>query len=191
MGDEGLARYTKWSATFYEGQYGYFDAMPSVIREYGYQDELCPTSGRKHRQAWLITSQQTIRSLHKKIPGVHLKPCKTKEHWEEVRYKYCKKERTRDLSGNVVEQVKNESYLRQNDIYLLVASKVMGYITPERIGECHRLKQDIHREEFWFGVNSILLERQELATFLSAPAAERFWMRTGHTWKALYLKSQQ
>lgn len=181
-------RRTKWSATFYEGEYHYFDNMPSVVKSYGYQDEVCPTTGKKHRQAWLLTAQQSFRAIQKKIPGVHLKPVLTDEHWDNLK-DYCKKARTRDLSGNVVEEVKNSNYLRQSDIYMLVASKVQGYITPERIAECVRLRQDINREEFWYGVNGILFERPELSNFLSAPASEKFWMRTGHTWKILYNKS--
>lgn len=183
-------RHSKWIATFYEGQYHYFDNMPSVVKKYGYQDEICPTTGRKHRQAWLLTTQQSSLAIRKKLYGVSIRPAMSQEHWDNI-VNYCKKDKTRDLSGNVVEEVANKNYLRQQDIYMLVASKVMGYLTPERITQCHTLKQDINREEFWYGVNSILFERPELSTFLSAPAAEKFWMRTGHTWKALYLKSQQ
>lgn len=181
-------RHTKWIATFYEGEYHYFDDMPSIVKKFGYQDEVCPTTGKKHRQAWLLTTQQSCNAIRKKLYGVHIDPAMSQQHWDNI-VEYCKKARTRDISGTVVEEVSNKNYLRQQDIYMLVAAKVQGYITPERISQCHSLKQDINREEFWYGVNSILFERPELSTFLSAPAAEKFWMRTGHTWKALYLKS--
>lgn len=181
-------RFTKWSATFYEGEYHYFDNMPSVVKCYGYQDELCPTTGKKHRQAWLLTAQQTFTAVQKKIPGVHLKPVMTDEHWTHLK-DYCKKSNTRDLSGNVVEEVRNDNYLTQSDIYMLIAKHVKGYMTLERIRQCSEMKWNIDREEYWYGVNSILFERPELSNFLSAPASERFWMRTNSTWKILYAKS--
>lgn len=181
-------RRTKWSATFYEGQYHYLDEMPPIVKQFGWQDEICPDTGRKHRQAWLLTSQQSFTALQKKIPGVHLKPVLTEEHWTRLKA-YCKKEESKDPNGQTREQVDNDKYMRQCDIYMLIAKYAKGYLTAESITEMLKLKMNPYKEEFWYGANRIIQTKKELVCFLSSAQAEKVWTKTRSTWFNLYNQS--
>lgn len=95
---------SRWSMTVYEDQYGLLTIMPPEIAEWGWQDEVCPTSGKPHRQGYLRTkSQMRFSALKKILPGIHIEVAK---NWSALLI-YCKKEETRDPSGEQVHQVNN------------------------------------------------------------------------------------
>lgn len=74
---------TRWSMTVYESQYDLLDNMPSEVAEWGWQDEICPDTGRKHRQGYVRTQFQMTRvKLSKILPGIHLEVAKD---WEALK----------------------------------------------------------------------------------------------------------
>lgn len=90
---------TRWSFTAYEPQYPLIEARHDLIAEIGWQDEICPTTGKKHRQGFLRTVRQVrFSQLRSLLPGLHIEQAK---NWTALQ-KYCKKEATRDASGSQV-----------------------------------------------------------------------------------------
>lgn len=86
--------------TVYESQYELLECMPSEVAEWGWQDEICPDTGRKHRQGYVRTQFQMTRvKLSKLLPGIHLEVAKD---WDALK-EYCRKVESRDLSGTQIE----------------------------------------------------------------------------------------
>jgi len=89
--------------TVYEGQYAQLEVMPPGIAEWGYQDEVCPETGRKHRQGYVRTRQQVrFSAMQKMLPGIHIEIAK---NWDALR-EYCKKVDTA-VPGTQVHQVQS------------------------------------------------------------------------------------
>lgn len=90
---------TRWAFTAYEPQYPLIEAKHDLIAEIGWQDEICPTTGKKHRQGFLRTARQVrFTQVKALLPGVHVEAAK---NWTALQ-KYCSKEATRDASGSQV-----------------------------------------------------------------------------------------
>lgn len=88
---------SRWQFTAYEDQWPLIDDLDksSTIAEYGYQHEVCPDTGRKHRQGYIRTKVQVrFSALKKEFPGVHFEVAR---NWDAL-VNYCKKEETRDKS---------------------------------------------------------------------------------------------
>jgi len=73
---------THWAFTAYEDQWALFAQMPAPIAEWGWQEEICPDTGRKHYQGYMRTRQQhrfkgshPAESCKKLLPKVHIEPC--------------------------------------------------------------------------------------------------------------------
>lgn len=93
--DRQTDKSSRWAFTAYEDQYGLVDDMSksSTIAEYGFNPEVCPETGRKHRQGYLRTKNQVrFSALKKEFPGIHIEVAK---NWEALK-NYCKKEETRE-----------------------------------------------------------------------------------------------
>jgi len=93
--DRQTDKTTRWAFTAYEDQYKLVDDMgkSSVVAEYGWNPEICPETGRKHRQGYLRTKIQVrFSALRKEFPGIHFEVAK---NWEAL-MNYCRKEETRE-----------------------------------------------------------------------------------------------
>lgn len=90
---------TRYAFTAYEAQYDVVDQAQTdvaLVKMLAYQEEVCPTTGRKHRQGCLQT-QMPVRFSRVKslLPGVHIEVARD---WYKL-VNYCKKQETRDASG--------------------------------------------------------------------------------------------
>jgi len=93
---------TNWQMTVYEGQYQLLDKMPPGVKAWGWQDEICPDTGRKHRQGYVqLTRQQRLSFLRKILPGVHVEIARNIQDL----ILYCSKEATRDPDGQQIRVV--------------------------------------------------------------------------------------
>lgn len=89
--DRQTDKSSRWSFTAYEQQYGLLSDIPHEIAEWGWQDEVCPDTGRPHRQGYLRTKQQVrLSKLTKLLPGIHLEVARD---WNKL-VNYCKKSET-------------------------------------------------------------------------------------------------
>lgn len=74
--------------------------MPPIVAEWGWQDEVCPTSGKLHKQGYIRTyQQQRFAAMKKAFPGVHLEIARD---WNKL-LNYCKKTDTA-VEGTTVRQ---------------------------------------------------------------------------------------
>lgn len=116
-----MEKSTRWSFTAYEPQYPLIEAHHDIIAEIGWQDEICPTTGKKHRQGFLRTVRQVrFSQLRSILPGLHLEQAK---NWEALQ-KYCKKEATRDANGSQVVK-KYEPPWSLHDLLTSVAYQIL------------------------------------------------------------------
>lgn len=87
-----VSKSTRWQFTAYEAQFGLFISMPPGVAEWGWQQEMCPTTNRVHYQGYLrLNSQQRFSWLKRLLPGVHLEIAR---NWDAL-VQYCKKDQTR------------------------------------------------------------------------------------------------
>lgn len=116
---------TRWAFTAYEKDYALIDSLVSghdLIAEIGFQDEVCPTSGRKHRQGYLRTVRQVRFGQLKEVLGtIHFEVAKS---WNAL-VAYCRKVKSRDPSGSQV-QVKFERPMRLHEMLIEVASTLLS-----------------------------------------------------------------
>lgn len=112
---------TRWQFTAFEEQYPVIEARHELIVEIGWQDEVAPDTGRRHRQGYLRTARQVrFSQLKEVLPGVHLEKAK---NWEALK-NYCHKLETRDPSGNQVQRL-YERPLRLHEILIEVARQYL------------------------------------------------------------------
>lgn len=82
---------SRWQFTAYEPQFKFLDTMPPIVAEWGWQDEICPTSGRLHKQGFMrTTQQQRFTAMRKAFPGLHMEIARD---WHKL-LNYCKKKDT-------------------------------------------------------------------------------------------------
>lgn len=89
---------TRWAFTAYQHQYHLFKKMHPMVRQWGWNTEICPDTQREHYQGYILTRQQhrfkgklPADSLRKMFPGVHIEPAR---EWTAL-LNYCKKGETR------------------------------------------------------------------------------------------------
>jgi len=112
---------SRWQFTAYEGQYGLLETMPPGIAEWGWQDEICPTTQRPHRQGYLrLQQQQRFAWLRKTLPGIRVEIAR---NWDAL-IQYCKKEETRAPGAVPIHQVNNIPTL------FAYADEVADYFVP-------------------------------------------------------------
>lgn len=122
---------TRWSFTAYEAQWNLFTLMPPLIAEWGWQTEVCPTTGKRHYQGWLrTTSQVRLRQLRRVLPGVHLEIAK---NWEAL-LTYCSKTDTAVPGTQVTEQ---SSYMNKFQFLEYIVKKVLSEYGYEYLTELH------------------------------------------------------
>lgn len=117
-------RSTRWQFTAYERDYPLLDTYRAtagdqheLIAEIGWQDEICPNTQKKHRQGYVRTVRQVRFTQIKNAMGtIHLEKAK---NWEALKA-YCKKEESRDPSGEQV-AIQFERPLRLHEMLVRVA----------------------------------------------------------------------
>jgi len=86
----------RWAFTAYEPQYKLLEVMPPGVAEWGWQEEQCPTTNRKHYQGFMrLTQQQRFAWMKKTFPGLHVEIAKD---WNAL-INYCMKVETRVDGG--------------------------------------------------------------------------------------------
>jgi len=79
---------SRWAMTVFEPQFKCLEVVPPIVAEWGWQDEVCPTSGKLHKQGYIRTyQQQRFAAMKKAFPGVHLEIARD---WNKL-LNYCNK----------------------------------------------------------------------------------------------------
>jgi len=177
-----------FAATFYDPEIATAkDAKqwPPFVKCIKGQDEVCPTTGRKHFQAQIDTNKQCRSTSFKKwFPKTHFEPVRNLKAHEQ----YIAKEESRDPSGGKTEIRKPFVTDR------MAMEKLVG--TCGRFCECVYMqkspsgtleKEPCHmddKEDFWHRVRCILLEEPDLCGLYAKPDLFRLWKNTKSVWFA-------
>lgn len=116
--DRQTDKSSRWSMTVYEGQFTLLEKMPEVVKDWGWQDEICPTTGKLHKQGYLQTFRQVRLSAFKTIlPGVHMEVARD---WNKL-LNYCKKSETKADNGERVHAVNANVPVAMGDALTMLA----------------------------------------------------------------------
>lgn len=161
-----------------------------LIAEIGWQDEIAPSTGQKHRQGYLRTVRQVRFGQLKAVMGsCHLEKAK---NWEALKL-YCSKTASRDPSGSQV-QMQWTKPMRLHEMLINVAqqfvrfedwlAKTQGFENPS-----YSLDRQTDRKHLLslLAVHSIPLitEHPEYAIVLTRQDAREAWCTYFRTWVAL------
>ena len=186
---------TRWAITVYEPQYDMLDTIIRDIKDnpnirmIKYQDEICPDTGRKHRQGCMLTTNQhrfrgkkPNDSCLKLLPSVHIEPA---VDWPAL-LKYCEKELTRDPKGHAVkavsEYVRKETHDLMTDIsktYLEIKEINSEMLPVRKIDE---KKQDFFTREYIFLTAHILRRNPQNCGFYGQPMPRNLWKDYRDVW---------
>jgi hypothetical protein len=139
--------------TVYEPQFTLLDTMPSLIAEWGWQDESCPETGRLHRQGYFRTARQMRFSQAKDLlPGVHIEQARD---WNKL-LNYCKKKDT--SLGNRVHETNENKHMTMCDALTALAQfhKQNIYNQEDDRGSPIAITPQDLREEYWHCVRKYL-----------------------------------
>jgi len=191
--EDTTVKSTRFAFTAYEGEWPYFLSQPpnDLIAEWGWQEEVCPDSGRHHLQGFLRTKRQTrMSTLIKIYKGVHLEVAR---NWAACKnYSYKAKSA---VPGTQKYWISEQKALTMKDTLLMIASNSMRL---QIVGRCSRIfqedetgkikpptKQELKQEiieEYWAAVNEILMDQPDLIGLLSQPQYQRAWENTRQVW---------
>lgn len=166
----------RWAFTAYEQDWDCFRVMPEIVAEWGYQEEMCPTTGRKHYQGYMrLKRQARLAQLKKIFPTTHFEIAK---NWDAL-VNYCKKEETRVDGGQQRHEVSTR-YLSMSDALIKVAA-VAERIDISRYDDEDRKRRAIVNE-YDVAVAVLLRTDANLIGIYSQPQYERAYVKWRQVW---------
>ena len=176
--DRQTDKATRWSFTAYEAQWPLFATMPDIVAEWGWQEEICETTSRKHYQGYLRTKRQVrLAQLLKSIPKVHFEIAR---NWDGL-VNYCKKPETA-VEGTQRHQLSSTPAMTMADALIMVAENVPD-LPPLKLEQVDN--DAIERRvkfEFWESVKKILMTNPNMVGLFTQPQYERAWRNTRSVW---------
>lgn len=172
---------TRWSFTAYENQYGIIDSLTTagdpLVAEIGYQDEVCPDTGRKHRQGYVRTNRQVrFKQLADIMKGVHLEVARDFLALK----KYCAKTETRDPTGKQV-ATKFERPMRLNELMEHLAGIAWDIYDQDRQTDSHPLIPPV-KDQYITLCSEVLMTKPEYISILAQPIAKNAWYDFRTVW---------
>lgn len=182
-----MAKSTRWAFTVqyeplvYEDMDAYIakphkDHPWDIVAEIGWQDEIAPTTGQKHRQGYLRTVRQTrLAQVKKLLPTAHFEIAKD---WLALK-QYCKKLESKDPSGNTISYVNPNKPLTISQLLLKMAT-----YTVDDFGSDNPLDRFYgdEKKQYWAIARQMLMEDPELAHIIGQPLPQNLWRNTRHVW---------
>lgn len=177
---------TRWAFTAYEAQYELFQTMPDIVKEWGFQDEVCPETGRKHKQGYILThTQQRFNRMKQTLPGVHIEVARD---WNKL-LNYCRKKDTRDLSGAQVHQTNVNRPMTMGETLTLLAAYIP---TPEYREAWMKINKTLYtdKDEYWYCVRSYLhaTDNHNSIGLFTNPQMLCAWTNTRDYWVARHAR---
>jgi len=179
-------KFTRWSlGAVYENQYKhldkYQDKLPDIVKRWGWQDEICPKTGRKHRQGFLLCfAQQRRTALNKVLPGIHLegipfgaKGPKGGDRWQGL-LDYCEKPESRDPNSVAVDETNTKEHVTMEQALTMLAE----YSWSLKVFDTNKKKAN----EYWSAVSQILETKPNLVGVYASPQMEKVWVNTRMVW---------
>lgn len=166
-------RDNKWGFTAYEHQWQYFETMPEIVAEWGWQTETCPTTDRKHYQGWMrLKRQARFAQMAKLFPGVHIEMADNLTALQA----YCRKEDTA-VPGSAVHESSQSKAMSMADALIVLATHV-PYIPPYTIYDDVTPKKlhERYENEFWCAVREVLTIDPQSVGLWTQPQYMRAWI---------------
>lgn len=162
---------SRWQMTVYEGQYGLLQAMPFEVADWGWQDEICPETQKKHRQGYIRTKNQVrLSGVRKFLPGVHVEIAR---NWAAL-LAYCKKAETRDPNGQQVHQTNDipSKYKYAEELTKTLITKYEGTFKTWTLDERLNMVKITALED-------LVLGRRGIEWIISDPGWKTMWKDCG------------
>lgn len=164
--DRQTDKTTRWAFTAYEEQWGLFKEIPDIVKEWGWQTEICPDTQRQHYQGYILTrSQQRFSAMRKILPGVHIEPAR---NWSAL-LNYCKKEESA-VEGSQVKVVNDRKYLKFHEALMRIAN---AYISIPGYDD---------DDNYQSAIRTLLLTNEEDVSLYSNPQLQKAWRMTSSYW---------
>lgn len=173
-----------WSLTIFDpGEYAILankESWPHWIRETKFQEEVAPTTGKRHWQVALFTQQVRFSALKKIFPSAHIEVARNKD----ALMNYV--EKSDSAVPGTQQHLKNEKeYLALHQQLQRLANVAVDLWT-----EYANMRSSLYEEKdknpdkamYWWIANNILAEEPEMAATLANPALEKMWIHTSGTW---------
>jgi len=193
--DRQTDKTTRWAITVYEPQYDMLDSIISNIKDnpnirmIKYQDEICPDTGRMHRQGCMLTTSQhrfkgkvPNESCRKLLPNVHIEPARD---WPAL-LKYCEKEDTRDPEGHAVKAVSEYVRTETHDLMTDIAKmyREVLELNSEMLPEKKPTEKvtDFLTREYVFLTSLILRRNPKNCGFYGQPMPRNLWKDYRDVW---------
>ena len=202
------AKATRWQFTAYEDQFHIIDAIERAInnsqewdmidfRTLKYQTEICPDTGRTHRQGALQSSKQIrFTTMKRLLQGVHIEPAR---NWHAL-LKYCEKTETRLTEGKRVDTSTESRPIRIDELMIEfgciwweeqtcpTCKYIYGHscqsLRPFHLEFCVPHKTYKHPEllGYWDIANRFINRFPHLAGLVAQPMPQNLWKHTRQTW---------
>lgn len=175
-------KYTRWSATIWENEWQVLSGtMPDIIKGWGYQEEIAPTTGTRHYQAWILCHKQERMSALKKIfPTAHLEgiPSGAKgpnggDRWQGL-LDYCQKEQSRAPGAKPIQEYNPKQHVTMEQALTALAK----YHVPS----LPMFSPKHYKQEYWVAVSQVLRETPDLVGVYASPNMEKVWVNTRNVW---------
>lgn len=214
------AKATRWQFTAYEDQFHIIDAIERAInnseewdmidfRTLKYQTEICPDTGRTHRQGALQSSKQIrFTTMKRLLQGVHVEPAR---NWHAL-LKYCEKTETRLTTGKRVDTSTESRPIRIDELMVEFGciwweeqtcpscKYIYGYgghyhMHAFHLEMCvpHKTYKPPGNPNYWEIANTFIDRFPHLAGLVAQPMPQNLWKHTRQTWlsKALISITQR
>jgi len=201
--DITTTRFVRWSMTVYEEQWHLLANMPPMVKAWGWQDEICPTTGRPHRQGYIHTKQTTFKQLNIFLRGIHLEgiPYGAKgknggDRWAGL-LAYCKKDETRAPGAVPVQQVNYELPPSQaealiaiaRDLYWQADQREAYLLNMEGLVLPNGLEKRWQMTHYWAAANRIIVRKPHWGPIFARVETQKLWINAHKAYRNLYLIS--
>lgn len=164
--DRQTDKTTRWAFTAYEEQWSLFKEIPSAVKEWGWQTEICPDTQRKHYQGYILTqTQQRFSAMKKLLPGVHIEAAK---NWPAL-LNYCKKEETA-VEGSQMKVLNERKYLKFHEGLMRIAN---AYI---------HIPGNDDDANYESAMRTLMLANEEDVSFYTNPQFQKAWRMSSAFW---------
>jgi len=182
--DRQTDKTTRWAFTAYEDQWYLFKQIPDKVKEWGWQTEKCPTSGRLHYQGYILTrTQNRHKAMREMLPGVNISAAR---EWTAL-LKYCKKTETA-IEGTQVSQVNERKFLKFAEALMRIAT---AYVYVSEIEDSNSPVPIVLDEDARYqrSVRALLVHNPDDISLYSNPQLLRAWKMSSGFWLRRVLHS--
>lgn len=175
------AKTTRWAFTAYADQWNLFEAMPPIIAEWGWQQEVCPETQREHYQGFIRTTRQVrFSQLRKVLPGVHIEAAK---NWDAL-VNYCRKTESA-VEGTQIHETNANCSMSMAKALIRVALNRDRSVAAQRNIDNALTLADLRARyayEYDVAVGVLLREDENLVGLYSQPQYERAYTKWRRVW---------